>query len=103
MTRLQERLRRRGKGPGLPGRFDDIRLLEQSQVDVLESHFVRAAAYPKLRQAFDEYGIPLGVTPLPEAVAHIRSRPPQVQVQLVAALHECLIHVPRQEAATVDG
>jgi tetratricopeptide (TPR) repeat protein len=61
---------------------------------------VRRAAYPKLAQAFEEYGIPLGYTPLPQAAAHIRSRPPQVQVQLFAALHECLVHIPRQEAAT---
>ena len=100
MTRLQERLDAEGKDLAFMARFDDIRLLEQTQVDVLESHFVRRAAYPKLAQAFEEYGIPLGFTPLPQATAHIRSRPPQVQVQLFAALHECLVHIPRQEAAT---
>ena len=41
MTRLQERLDAEGKDLAFQARFDDIRLLEQTQVDVLESHFVQ--------------------------------------------------------------
>jgi tetratricopeptide (TPR) repeat protein len=97
LAALRGRLDAEARDQDFVGRFEAIRLREQSRVNEQESRFALETAFPEVRQALQEYGIEVGVTPAPEAAALVRGRPTNVQACLLAALHECLTYAPAQE------
>jgi tetratricopeptide (TPR) repeat protein/serine/threonine protein kinase len=98
LAALRGRLDAEARDEDFVARFEAIRLREQSRVNEQESRFALEAAFPEVRQALQQYGIAVGVTPLSEAVARVQGRPADVQARLLAALHECLAYAPSQEA-----
>src|SRR5262249_13005175 len=64
----------------------------------------RKKAYPKLREALEQYGIAINITPPAAAVAHIQKRPAAIQTVVVAALDDCLdslrAKLRKEESAT---
>ena len=56
--------------------------------------------YPKIREALQQYGIGLGVTPVSAAVAYIQKRPATVQSVVLAALDHCLRFALEGDAGT---
>ncbi|MFO0842659.1 MAG: protein kinase [Gemmataceae bacterium] len=87
---LQVRLEADALDQEFTARFEEVRLAEQSKVNVAESRFAQENAIPALREAFRRYGIQLGVTELADVVARIKGRPERVRAQLIAALDEYL-------------
>jgi hypothetical protein len=85
---LQSLLDAEGRDEAFVARFDAIRRDVQTGVDFGKSVFTVRAAYPRLREALEEYGIVMGVTPPSAVVTAIRQRPAPVQTVVVAALDE---------------
>ncbi|HZY89960.1 MAG TPA: protein kinase, partial [Gemmataceae bacterium] len=98
LAAVRGRLDAEARDQDFVARFEAIRLREQSRVREQESRFALEAAFPEVRQALRDYGIAVGVTPPPEAVARVRGRPADIQARLLAALHECLTYAPAEEA-----
>src|SRR5207244_136965 len=72
----------------------------QSQVQVEESDFSPAAAFPKIRDALRRYGIEIGVMAPAQAATQVQGRPEPVRRHLVAALDECLRWTPKEDSQT---
>ena len=100
LAAVRERLDADDRDEVFAARFEEIRLRDQSRVDVKESRFAAAdgAAFPELRDALDRYGVTLGVTPPAEVAARIGGRPEPAQRTLVAALDDCLF-APKADPA----
>jgi serine/threonine protein kinase/Tfp pilus assembly protein PilF len=97
---LRERLDAAARDEEFAARFEGIRL-EQARVNESANTFTTENAYPKLRDALLRVGIEVGVTDPTEVVARIHGRPEAMQRQILAALHECMVQVPRADGA--DG
>jgi tetratricopeptide (TPR) repeat protein len=100
LAALRERLAAEKRDQQFIARFDDIRLRAQSQVDLVERRFVNEAAFPELRQALRQYGIPVVAVAPAEAGARILGRPEPVRRVLLSALDECLHWAPHGEEQT---
>jgi serine/threonine protein kinase len=100
LAALKERLDAEGRDQAFIARFEEIRLLEQSQVNEEENRFAQETAFPRIREALQEYGIEVSVAAPAEAVARIQARPESVQAHLLAALQECLIQAPSVDVRT---
>ena len=87
---LQQLLDAEGRDEVFVAQFEAIRREVQTEVDVEKSEFRQRQAYPKIREALEQYGIAIGVTPPAAAVTHIQKRPAAIQSVVVAALDECL-------------
>src|SRR5262249_14148458 len=87
---LQQRLDVEGRDEVFLARIEAIRSEVQTEVDVTKNRFSRKKSYPQLREALEQYGVAVGVTPPAAAVARIHERPASVQAVVVATLDECL-------------
>jgi tetratricopeptide (TPR) repeat protein len=97
---LQQRLDADERDEVFVARFDAIRREVQTEVDVEKNESSRLRSYPKLREALEQYGLAIGVTPPAAAAADIQKRPAAIQTVVVAALDECSRFAPREDAAT---
>ena len=97
---LQQLLDAEGRDEVFVAQFEAIRREVQTEVDVEKNVFRQRKAYPKLREALEQYGIAIGVTPPAAAATHIQKRPAAIQTVVVAALDECLRFVPREDSGT---
>ena len=70
-------------------RYEAIRL-EMADVDVEQSRFNDASAYPRTCQALAAVGLDVGRTPIGEAAKRIASRPEPVRRNRISALDLCL-------------
>jgi serine/threonine protein kinase/Flp pilus assembly protein TadD len=80
--------------------FEQIRLRVQTQIREGLGSFAEAAAFPKIRDALQRWGITLGVTAPVRVAVLVQGRPEKVSRILVAALDECLRWAPKEEEAT---
>jgi tetratricopeptide (TPR) repeat protein len=89
---LQERLDAAARDEEFMTRFEEIRMLAQSRVNVQESRFARAeeTAFPEIQDALRQYGITIGDATPAQVAARVQGRPEPVQRYLIAALDECL-------------
>jgi tetratricopeptide (TPR) repeat protein len=97
---LQGRLEADGQDLGFIAGFENLRLREQSRVNESENLFASMVAYPRIKKLLHQYGLDAGRTPISEAVTRIQGRPPVVQQQLQAALHECWRFAPAKDTVT---
>ncbi|HZL88264.1 MAG TPA: tetratricopeptide repeat protein, partial [Pirellulaceae bacterium] len=95
---LQQLLDAAGRDEVFVAQFEAIRREVQTEVDIERSTFRTDGAYPKIREALEQYGIARGVTPRADAVVHIQKRPAAIQAVVGAALDECLSWVPRTDS-----
>jgi tetratricopeptide (TPR) repeat protein len=95
---LQQLLEAEGRDEVFVAQFAAIRREVQTEVDVEKSAFREMEGYPKLREALQQYGIGLDVTPVSDAVAHIQKRPAAVRSVVVVALDECLWYAPQEDS-----
>src|SRR6267142_4912762 len=65
---LQEAIDDEARDNAFAARFEAIRLEVQTEVDVENSGYRHAGAYPPLREALGDYGLAIGVTPAAAAV-----------------------------------
>jgi serine/threonine protein kinase len=96
LAAVRERLAAGGRDQEFLARFEDIRLLAESQVNVAQSRFTREAAYPEIREALRRYGLAIGGMPPAQAADYIRGRPEPVRRYLVAALTQCFFYAAAQ-------
>jgi serine/threonine protein kinase/Flp pilus assembly protein TadD len=96
---LQQRLDAEGRDEAFVARIEAIRSEVQTEVDVEKNKFGRIHSYFPLREALEQYGVAVGVTPPAAAAAGIQKRPAAVQAVVVSALNECLRYLPAEEAA----
>jgi serine/threonine protein kinase/Tfp pilus assembly protein PilF len=97
---LQQQLDAEGRDEAFVAQFEAIRREVQTEMDIKENYFTEGQAYPRLREALEQYGIAVRVTPPPAAVTAIQKRPAAVRTVVVAALDECLRFVPREDPDT---
>jgi tetratricopeptide (TPR) repeat protein len=95
---LKERLAADARDQEFIARFDSIRLLAQSRVDVEAGRFTQGAAFPEIRDALKRYGMDIGVLAPAQAAARVQGRPEPVRRELIAALVECLRRAPRGDS-----
>jgi tetratricopeptide (TPR) repeat protein/serine/threonine protein kinase len=101
LTALKTRLEADVRDEAFLACYEQIRLLEQSEIRVRKSQmFFGWEAFPELKQALHDFGLSVGVTTSEHAIGHIDSRPKRVQLAVVAALHDCLKSAPANDAAT---
>jgi tetratricopeptide (TPR) repeat protein len=100
LASLKERQAAEARDQVFLSRVEDIWLRVASQVNVELSRFTREAAYPEIREALGRYGIALGVLAPAEVAACVQGRPEPARGYLVAALDECLILAPKEDAQT---
>jgi serine/threonine protein kinase/Flp pilus assembly protein TadD len=70
--------------------FERIRREVQTEVNLEKNQFAVAEAYPRLREALEQYGIEIGITPPAAVVTRVQKRPQTTQTAVIAALDECL-------------
>jgi serine/threonine protein kinase len=97
---LKERLDAEARDQEFVARFEQIRLRVQSEVDLKESHFDRAAALPKIREALRQYGIAIDLMAAGEAAACLEGKPDRIRRNVLAALDEYLRLTPKPESQT---
>ncbi len=97
---LKERLSALKRDWQFIARFEEVRLHEQSGVDVKKSRFTSEAAFPTIRNALHQYGIVLGDTPPAQASACLQGRPESIRRNILAALDECLKLAPKDDSQT---
>jgi tetratricopeptide (TPR) repeat protein len=95
LTALKERLDAEALDREFLVKYEDVRLQEQSRVELGESRFTKEAAFPELQEALRRRGIKIGVTPPDRAAALVQDRPEPARRYLVAALHECFQRAPK--------
>src|SRR5262249_8005903 len=71
----------------------------ETEVDFEKSSFSEKIAYPRLREALEQYGIALGTAPPAAVATRIQTRPAAVQTVVAAALDECLVYAPREDSS----
>jgi serine/threonine-protein kinase len=98
LTAVKERLAAEARDRQFMTRFEEIRLHEETRVNLDELRFT--AGFPELRQALHRYGIVIGVTTPAQVATIVRGRPEPVRCNLIAALDECLRLAPRGDAQT---
>jgi tetratricopeptide (TPR) repeat protein len=84
---LQERVRQWGADLDLVARLQDARMLGL-QVNVAESRFRQELALPEYEAAFRDHGLGPHAVTAEEAALRVRSKPPQIQLAIVAALDD---------------
>jgi serine/threonine-protein kinase len=77
-------------------------LLDQSEFDPSRRSLKVRESYPKLKEALAQYGLPVGAVSVEGAVTRIRQRPQPIQVQLLAALQECLRLAQAEEGKQIQ-
>src|SRR5262249_35618019 len=98
LAALKDRLDAEGLDLDFVSRFDEIRLFDQTQVNEAESRYSPETAFPKILEILQRYRITVGVTESAAVVARIQGRPKRIQAYLLAALDECLLRAPTEEA-----
>ena len=91
LAALKEGLSSAARDQEFIARFEEIRLRAQSCVDVKESRFAEESAFPELREALRQYGIPIGELAPAQAATLVQGRPELVRRSLIAAFDECLL------------
>jgi tetratricopeptide (TPR) repeat protein len=101
LAALKERLDAEARDQEFVARFEQIRLQNQSRVNVQGNRFARVdgAAFAEIRDALGRYGIAVGAMEPGQVAALLQDRPEQVRRNLLAALDECLL-APTQDAPT---
>jgi serine/threonine protein kinase/Tfp pilus assembly protein PilF len=97
---LQSLLDAEGKDLDFVDRFEKIRREHLIEVDAEKNVFLFENGYAKLREALKQYGLEVALTPPADAVARIQDRPLAVHKLVVAALNECLVFVPGEDATS---
>jgi serine/threonine-protein kinase len=88
---LQARLDAAARDQEFMARFEEIRLVVQSIVNVRDSVFLsKEASFPEIQDALRQHGIAIGAMTPAQAAAFIRDRPEPVRRNLIAAIDECL-------------
>jgi hypothetical protein len=100
MAALERRLEEGQRDQEFIGRFEDIRLRVQSQVDLEVSNFTNAGMFPALRDALTRYGIEIGMGAPSQAAAIIDGRPEPVREYLLDALDDYLRLAPNADMQT---
>jgi serine/threonine protein kinase/Flp pilus assembly protein TadD len=101
---VQDLLAAEGRDDAFVAQFEAIRRDVQTEVNFENNTFTTRAAFPRLRDALEQYGIAMGVTPPSAVVTAIQQRPAAVQTVVVAALDECLrqVQTPQADRGTFE-
>jgi tetratricopeptide (TPR) repeat protein len=94
LAALKERLAAAERDQDFSDLFQKIRLRVQSQISEAQGRFAEAAAFPKIRDALQQYGITIGDMAPARVATLVQGRPEPVSRDLVAALDECLRWAP---------
>jgi serine/threonine protein kinase/Flp pilus assembly protein TadD len=100
LAAVKEQLAADARDQAFLARFEEIRLELQSEINVQESRFTKEAAFPKIRDAFRQYGIAFLEMAPAQVAACVQGRPESVRRDLIAALDVCFWEAPQGEAQT---
>jgi serine/threonine protein kinase/Flp pilus assembly protein TadD len=95
---LKERLAAAARDREFMDAYEKARRVAQSRVDVKASRFISEAVFPELLEALRRYGIEIGVMTPAQVAARVEGRPEPVRGTLIAALDECFVRTPKEDA-----